>query len=68
MGILVLRWHHGYQAIKFVADEINKFLFYSLEGAAGVFGDPFFILHPLAFVVSKPNQKYLNSIEAQQPT
>ena len=51
MGVLVLRWRYGYLAVKFIADEINKFLGYSLEGAAAAFGDPFFMMHPLAFMV-----------------
>ena len=52
MGVIVLRWKPGYDAIKFASDEITKFIGYSNEGAASVFGDPFFLLHPLVFVVS----------------
>ena len=52
LGILVLRWKPGYTAVRFLADEANKFLAYSLDGAGAVFGDPFFIMHPFAMAVS----------------
>ena len=52
-AILVLRWKYGYVAIKFLADEINKFIQYGFAGAAAVFGDPFLVFHPFAFMVSE---------------
>ena len=52
IGILVLRWKPGYEAVQWLSDEIMKFIYYSLEGAAVVFGDPMLILHPYVFVVS----------------
>jgi pyrimidine nucleoside transport protein len=52
MTILVLRWKYGYIAIKFLSDEIIKFIEYGFEGAATVFGDPFLVFHPFAFMVS----------------
>ncbi len=51
LGVAVLRWKPGYSAIKFVAQELNKFLEYSFAGAGLVFGDPFFFLHPFAMMV-----------------
>ena len=52
IGILVLRWKPGYDAVQWLSDEIMKFIYYSLEGAAVVFGDPMLMLHPYVFVVS----------------
>ena len=51
MGIVVLRWKPGYDAIKFISDELNTFLLYSLEGSAVVFGDPMLFLHPFMGLV-----------------
>ena len=52
-AILVLRWKYGYIAVKFISDEIIKFIMFGFEGAAVVFGDPFLIFHPFAFMVSR---------------
>ena len=52
IGILVLRWKPGYDSVQWLSDEIMKFIYYSLEGAAVVFGDPMLMLHPYVFVVS----------------
>lgn len=54
MAILVLRWEYGYIAVKFISDEIVKFVQFAFEGAAVVFGDPFLILHPFVFMVGVP--------------
>lgn len=51
MAILVLRWEYGYIALKFISDEIVKFIQFAFEGAAFVFGDPFLILHQFIFMV-----------------
>ena len=51
-GILVLRWKPGYDAIKWLSDQIMTFINYSLEGASIVFGDPTMLFHPFVFVVS----------------
>jgi pyrimidine nucleoside transport protein len=51
-AMLVLRWKYGYIAIRFLSDEIIKFIFYGFEGAATVFGDPWLLFHPFAFIVS----------------
>jgi hypothetical protein len=59
IGCLVLRWRHGYNAIKFISQEINKFLSYSLDGGALLFGNPTFVLHPFAMIVSvNPGPRY----------
>ncbi len=52
IGLLVLRWQAGYDAVSWASDQIMKFIYYSLEGAAVTFGDPFLILHAFVFVVS----------------
>ena len=49
---MVLRTKPGYDAVKFISEELNKFLMYSLEGAAVVFGDPSLFLHPFIGIVS----------------
>ena len=51
LAILVLRWEPGYYTVKFISDWITKFIFFAVDGAAVVFGDPFLLLHPFAFVV-----------------
>ena len=51
LGVLVLRWRPGYEAVKWLSVEINKYLFYSLAGASNVFGDPWFFLHPFLMLV-----------------
>ena len=53
LGVLVLRWKPGYEFVKWLSLEINKFLFYSLAGASSVFGDPWFFLHPFLMLVSR---------------
>lgn len=50
MGVIVLRWRHGYNGVKWLSDQITKFINYSNEGAAAVFGDPFLLFHPFVFV------------------
>ena len=55
LGIMVLRWKPGYDAVKFISEQLNKFLMYSLEGAAVVFGDPTLFLHPFIGIVSFPS-------------
>ena len=55
LGIMVLRWKPGYDAVKFISEQLNKFLMYSLEGAAVVFGDPTLFLHPFIGIVSFHN-------------
>jgi pyrimidine nucleoside transport protein len=50
LAILVLRWEYGYIAVKFVSDEITKFLEYAYEGAASIFGDPWMIFHAFVFM------------------
>lgn len=50
MGVIVLRWKHGYNAVKWLSDRITQFINYSNEGAAAVFGDPFLLFHPFVFV------------------
>lgn len=52
LGVMVLRWKPGYDAMKFISSQLNTFLLYSLEGAAVVFGDPFLFLHPFIGIVS----------------
>ena len=51
LGVIVLRWRTGYLAVKFITDQMNQFLSYSMAGAAMAFGDPWFFLHPFAFLV-----------------
>ena len=51
MAIIVLRWEYGYIAVKFLADEITKFLEYAYEGAAAIFGDPWMLFHAFVFFV-----------------
>lgn len=63
MAILVLRWDYGYIAIKFISDEIVKFIMYGFEGAAVVFADPFMILHPFVFM-GMPLLIYMGSVTA----
>ena len=60
IGILVLRWKPGYDAVQWFSDEIMKFIYYSLEGASVVFGDPMLLLHPYVFVVSTYIQRIYN--------
>jgi len=50
LGVVTLRWKPGYLAVKWLSEQLNTFLFYALEGAGMAFGDPFFLLHPLAFM------------------
>ncbi|CAD5122328.1 unnamed protein product [Dimorphilus gyrociliatus] len=50
MGVIVLRWRHGYNAVNWLSNQITKFINYSNEGAAAVFGDPFLLFHPFVFV------------------
>ena len=52
LGVVVLRWKPGYIALKWITDQFNQFLMYSLAGAAMAFGDPMFILHPFLMMVS----------------
>ncbi|CAD5118456.1 unnamed protein product [Dimorphilus gyrociliatus] len=52
MAVIVLRWKPGYNAARFLSDELNTFLSYSFEGAAQVFGDPVFILHTGFFLLA----------------
>ena len=52
MGILVLRTTWGFNAVKWLANEITEFINFAMEGAAIVFGDPTLLLHPFAFTVS----------------
>lgn len=51
MAILVLRWKYGYTAVKWLADVIQAFIEFGFVGEAAVFGDPFLIFHPFAFMV-----------------
>jgi len=60
-GILVLRWKPGYDAIKWLSDEIMNFINFALEGAAIVFGDPTMLLHPFVFVIM-PMLIYIGSV------
>jgi pyrimidine nucleoside transport protein len=63
LAILVLRWEYGYIAVKFLADEITKFIEFGYAGAAVVFGDPFLILHPFSFM-GMPLLIYVGSVMA----
>ena len=60
MALFVLRFKPGFDAVKWVSEQITTFINYSMEGASMVFGDPFLFLHPFAFVVSATS--FYNSI------
>ena len=47
---LVLQWETGYQVAKFIGEEITIFINYAYDGAATVYGDPWLIFHPFAFL------------------
>ncbi|CAH1792803.1 unnamed protein product [Owenia fusiformis] len=49
LGILVLRWKPGYDAIEWVADQVQEFMSYTLAAGDTVFG--FTILHPFIFLM-----------------
>jgi pyrimidine nucleoside transport protein len=51
MAIIVLRWKDGYEAIRWVSEQISTFIEYGYDGAAAIFGDPFLLLHPFVFMV-----------------
>ena len=59
MAIFVLQWETGYQIVKFLGDEITRFINYSYDGAATVYGDPWMIFHPFAFMVSTYMYEYM---------
>jgi len=63
LAIFVLRWKYGYIAVKFLSDEIIKFILFGFEGAAVVFGDPFLLFHPFAFM-GMPLLVYLGAVMA----
>lgn len=52
LGIIVLRWQTGFRYFDFIFREIFRFFLYSMSGAAVVYGDPFFLFHPIALYVS----------------
>ena len=49
-AVLVLHWETGYQVAKFIGEEITVFINYAYDGAATVYGDPWLIFHPFAFL------------------
>lgn len=61
MGVFVLRWKSGYNAVKWLSDQITTFIDYSSEGSTAVFGDPFLILHPFV-MVGLPMIIYLGAV------
>jgi pyrimidine nucleoside transport protein len=63
LAIFVLRWKYGYIAVKFLSDEIITFIEFGFEGAAVVFGDPFLLFHPFAFM-GMPLLIYLGGVMA----
>ncbi|ELU12189.1 hypothetical protein CAPTEDRAFT_123339 [Capitella teleta] len=50
MAIIVLRWKPGYEAIRWLSEQISTFIEYGYDGAAAIFGDPFLMLHPFVFM------------------
>jgi len=63
LAIFVLRWEYGYIAVKWLSDAIMTFIYFGFEGAAVVFGDPFLVFHPFAFM-GMPILIYLGSVMA----
>ncbi|CAD5117032.1 unnamed protein product [Dimorphilus gyrociliatus] len=61
MGVFVLRWKSGYDGVKWLSDQITKFIDYSNEGSTALFGDPFLILHPFV-MVGLPMIIYLGAV------
>ena len=54
IGVIVLRWPTGFTAINFIFREIARLgLYYPMAGAAAVYGDPLFLLHPIAMFVRR---------------
>ena len=49
LGVVILRWKPGYDAVEWLGEQVQMFLDYTNEAAESVFGIT--ILHPFIFVV-----------------
>ena len=50
LGLFILRWPTGFQACKWLGDQVTTFLGYTDEGSKFVFGEKY-TYHPVVFVV-----------------
>ena len=53
MGLIVLRWKPGYSAFYWLASKVQALLNYADYGAKFMFGDPEYLMHPMAFKVNE---------------
>ena len=53
LGVIILRWTPGYHFFRFMGDQVKVFLDYTDEGSKFVFGEEGYLMHRMAFKVSK---------------
>jgi len=62
MGLMVLQWQEGYEAVKWLSDYVTKIINFGYRGAAVVYGDPTMVLHPFVMMVREPDLCTIMSI------
>ncbi len=62
LGVMILRWSAGYHFFRFLGDQVKVFLEYTDAGSKFVFGEEGYLMHRMAFKVSKTTTTILQTI------